>query len=79
MRRIIRLLPCRQMTLRVSAVRRPDLKIVIVVDVAGSTRHIRMAVGQQESRRGVIEIRRVPTLRRMAVSAVRNGERGANC
>lgn len=47
---IIRLLPLRQVALRISAVRRRDLKIVIVVDVAGSARHIRVAVGQQESR-----------------------------
>jgi hypothetical protein len=44
--RVIRLLPLRQVTLRIPAVRGCDLEIVIVVDVAGSARHIRVAVGQ---------------------------------
>lgn len=76
--RVIRLLPLRQVALRVPAVRRRNLEIVIVVDVAGSARHIRVAVGQQESRRSVIEIRRVPALGRVAIGAVRNGKSRAS-
>jgi hypothetical protein len=65
-----RLLPFRQMASGVSAVRRRDGQIVVVVDVAGSAGHIRVAIRQQESRGGVIEIRRVPTLGGMATRAV---------
>ena len=54
------------MTLRIAASRRRSRQVVIVVDVAGGARHIRMPVGQQESRRAVVELRAQPTVKRMA-------------
>ena len=55
--RVIGLLPGRQVALRVPAIRGLDGQVVIVVDVAGSAGHIGVAVGQQETRRAVIELR----------------------
>ena len=49
------LLPSRQMTSGVPAVRRRDRQCVVVVDMAGETGHIRMAIRQQESGGAVIE------------------------
>ena len=42
--------------------------------MAGSAGHIRVAVRKQESRRGMVEISRVPALGRMAIRAIRDGE-----
>lgn len=72
--RVCRLLPFRKMASRISAVRRRNRQSVVVVDMAGSARHIRMPVRKQEPRRGVIEISRVPALGRMAARAIRDGE-----
>jgi len=68
------LLPFRKMASRISTVRRPNRQSVVVVDVAGSAGNIRMPVRQQESRRGVVEISRVPALGCMAARAIRDGE-----
>ena len=57
MRRIVGLLPRRQVALRVAAIVRPNLQIVVVVDVARGARHIGMPVRQQKPRRAVIEFR----------------------
>ena len=46
MHRIICLLPGRQMALGIAAVRRRNCQVVIVVDMARSTRDIRMAIRQ---------------------------------
>jgi hypothetical protein len=54
------------MASRVSAVRGRDRQIVIVIDVAGETGHIRMAVRQQESGGAVIELRTQPIVKGMA-------------
>ena len=64
--RIVRALPRRQVALRISAIRRRNLQCVIIVDVAGRTSHIRMPIGQQESRRTVIEFPVRPFRNRMA-------------
>jgi len=69
-----RLLPFRKMASRISAVRWRNRQSVVVVDMAGSARNVRMPVRQQESRRGVVEISRVPALGRMATRAIRDGE-----
>jgi hypothetical protein len=70
MGRIIGLLPRRQMTLRVSAIRRRDRQAVIIVDVAGGARNIGVPVRQQESSRSVIEIRGIPAFGGVAIRAV---------
>ena len=54
------------MALGIATVRQNDLKIVIGIDVAGETRHIRVAVRQREACRVVIKSRPQPTVKRMA-------------
>jgi len=54
---IIRLLPSRQVASGISAVVRLGSQVVIVVDMAGSASHVGVAVGQNKSRRAVIEDR----------------------
>ena len=51
------------MAARIPAVRRRRRQIVIVVEVAGGARHIRMAIGQQKPGRAVIELRTQPTVK----------------
>lgn len=58
----------------VAAVRRRNRQIVIVVDMAGGTGHIGVAIRQQEARRAVIEDRRGPGNRVMAARAVAYGK-----
>lgn len=50
MGRIISLLPRCQVTLRISAIRRPNRQVVIVVDMAGRAWNIGVPVRQQKSR-----------------------------
>ena len=69
------LLPGRQMATRVTAVRRGDRQTVVVVDVAQIAGHVRMPVGQQESRRAVIEDCGRPTDRRVARRTIRQCKR----
>ena len=64
--RIIGLLPGRQMASGISAIGRSGRQIVIVVDVARGAGHIRMAIGQQESGRAVVELGVQPRVKRMA-------------
>ena len=64
--RIIRLLPGRQVAARIPAVRRGGRQVVIVVEVAGGTRHIGVAIGQQEPGGAVIELRPQPTIKGVA-------------
>jgi hypothetical protein len=71
-----RLLPFRKMASRTSAVRWRNRQIVVVVDVAGSAGHIRVAVRQQESCGRMVEIGRVPALGGMAGRAIRDGKDG---
>ena len=47
---IIRLLPGRQMATGISAIRRRNLQVVVIVDVALRARNIGMPVRQQKSR-----------------------------
>ena len=77
-RRIIGLLPGRQMAPGIPAIRRADLQIVIVVDVAVRTgihlarrRHL-MRVSQRETSGGVVKIRGLPGNGVMASGAGRN-------
>ena len=72
---IVRLLPGRQVASRVTAIRRRNLQIVIVINVARRAGYVRMPVGQQESRRAVIKRCRCPTCRRVAVRAIRGSKR----
>jgi len=64
--RIVGLLPGGQMAARVPAVVRRGRQVVIVVDVAGGTGHIGMAIRQQEPGRAVIELRAQPTIKGVA-------------
>ena len=74
---IVRLLPSRQVTLRVAAIVRRNLQVVVVVDVAIRAGRSGMAKRERKSRKAVIEIRCVPSLWRMARGAVRSGKDGA--
>ena len=67
-------LPGGQMALRISAIGRRDRQIVVVVDVAERASHIRVAVGQQETRRVVIELGVQPVVKGMATRAIRSGK-----
>ncbi len=64
--RIIRLLPSRQVAAGIAAVRRGGGQIVIVVDVAGGTGHIGMAIRQQEPGGAVVELRAQPAVKSVA-------------
>ena len=48
---ITRLLPSGQVASRISAVRRHNLKVIVAADVARSTGHVRMTIGQGEADR----------------------------
>ncbi len=74
MHRIIGLLPGREMALRVAAIGRRDRQIVIVVDVAGGARHIRVALSERESRLAVKEIRCQPARGGVTIVAICDGE-----
>ena len=73
-RRIICLLPGGQVATGVAAVVRPNLQIVIIVDVAGSARNVRVAVGQQEASRAVIKFCAQPVIEIVAALAVARGK-----
>lgn len=64
MDRIVRLLPGAQVAPRISAIGRRNRQIVVVVQMAGSAWHVGMAVGQQKTRRAVVEIRVQPCVKR---------------
>lgn len=55
-RGIIRLLPGGQVALRISAIRRRNLKVVVVVDVAGRASHVGVTVGEREPRGVMVEL-----------------------
>jgi len=73
-RGIIGLLPGRQVAAGISAIRRRNLEVVVVVDVAGRAGNIGVPICQQKSSRCVIEVRRVPAFGRMAVGAIRQSK-----
>ena len=64
------LLPFRQVAAGVPAVGRRDRQSVVVVDMARSAGHVGVPIGQQETRRAVIEDRRGPGNRVVASRAV---------
>lgn len=70
MHRIVGLLPIVEMAGGVSTVRRSDLQIVVVVDVARNAGNVGVPVRERETGKGVIEICSVPTLCRVTVGAV---------
>src|SRR6202040_2123795 len=57
---IVRLLPGRQMALRIAAIGCGNRQTVVVVDVAKTASDIRMSVSQRKSGRAVIEDSRRP-------------------
>lgn len=65
-----RLLPFCQMASGVAAIRRRNRQVVVVVDVARRAGNVGMTVGQQESRRSVVEIRCIPTLSGVTARAI---------
>jgi len=76
-RRVIRALPCCQVATGISAVRRGNLQVVIVVDVAESAGHIGVAVGQVKAGGAVVEAGgRAPSCRGVAGRALRDRETG---
>ena len=74
MGRIIGLLPGRQVALRVSAIRRRNRQIVVVVDMAGSAGDIGVPVGKQKAGGGVVKVCSVPALGGVAVGAICDGK-----
>ena len=63
---IIGLLPGRQVAAGIAAIRRRDLKIVIIIDMAGGAGHVGVAVGQQETGSAVVEFGVQPGVERVA-------------
>ena len=72
---IIRLLPGRKVAAGGAASRRRNLQIVVVIDVAGSARHVSMAVCEQKSGGAVIECRAQPAVEFVAPLAVARSKR----
>ena len=68
-RRVVGLLPGRQVAARVPAIIWPNLQIVVVVDVARSAGHIGVPVRQQKARGAVIEFRSEPVVKIVAALA----------
>ena len=62
---IIRLLPGREVTTGVTAIGRRNSQVVVVVNVAGTARHIGVAIGQQKTSRAVIELSPSPGIKGM--------------
>lgn len=58
--RLIRVVPIRKVALGIAALRRGNRQRIVVVDMALRALQIRMALGQQESRRAVVEYRGGP-------------------
>ena len=54
----------------ISAIGRRDGQVVVVIDVAKSAGYIRVAIGQCEPRRAVVEFGVQPTVERMARRAI---------
>ena len=71
------LLPGRQMASGISAIGRRDRQIVVIVDMAERAGHVRVAIGQQESGRAVVELGVHPIVKRMAGRAVRGRKRSS--
>ena len=60
--RIVGLLPSGKMAAGVAAIRRSDLQIVVIVDVAGRARHIGVARSERKTYGTMVEFRRQPTV-----------------
>lgn len=73
MNRIISFLPGRKMAAGIPTIRRGNLQIVVVVDVARTARHRGMTIGQRKSGTVVVELRARPGIERMT-SLARSGE-----
>jgi hypothetical protein len=71
MRRIIRLLPGRQMASRVPAIGRRSRQVVVVIDVAGSARHVGMPIGQREPRQRMVKVGGLPCVNRSMAGLAR--------
>ena len=70
MHRVVRIIPVRQVAAGGAAGARRNLQIIVVVDVARSAGHIRVALREQEPCRAVIKRRAGPTRGRVAVRAI---------
>jgi len=72
-RRIIRLLPCRQVALRVTAIGRLNRQIIVTVHMARTAWGVCVPIGQLETRRAVVEFPVGPFGNRMAGRASSRG------
>jgi len=63
---IASVLPRRQMALRVAAIGRRNLQVVVVVDMAGRARHIGVAVGQKKTGSAMVKFCAQPTVESVA-------------
>jgi hypothetical protein len=74
-RRVICLLPSRQVAAGVAAIGWRDLEIVIIVDMAGGASQISVPVGQQEPRGAVIEFGTQPAVKIVATLTIARSKR----
>jgi hypothetical protein len=74
MRRIIRLLPSRQMALRIAATGRRNRQSVIVIDMAGCASEAGMPIRKKEPGRTVVKSGGRPTHSSVASRAIRDCE-----
>ena len=63
---VLGLLPGRQMASGIAAVGRSDHQIIVIVNMTKGAGYIRVAIGQQETGRAVVELGVQPTVERMA-------------
>jgi hypothetical protein len=61
----------------ISAIGRGDRQIVVVIHMAKSAGHVRVAIGQQKTGRAVVELGVQPGVKSMATRAVRSCKRGS--
>lgn len=73
-RRIIGLLPSREVAPGVPALGRTNLQIVVVVDVAGNAGHVGVTICERKARCAVIEFRSEPVVEVVAPLAIAGGK-----
>jgi hypothetical protein len=69
-------LPGGQVAAGISAIGGSNRQIVIVIYMAKRASHIRVAIGQQESRRAMVEFSVQPIIKRVATGAIRGRKFG---
>ena len=71
-RRIVGLLPSREMATGIAAIGGSDRQVVVIVDMARSARKVGVAVGQQKAGGAVIEFRSQPAIKVVAALTIRS-------